>query len=325
MDKTNAYSRSIYLIAPSGIPQNKLSCQNGINWLKKNGHEVLNTECLNRSFERFAGTDEQRLNEINSINQIANSKSIVMSVRGGYGINRLLPMVDWNNLALSTQAGIQLIGHSDFTALNIGLFAKTQAVSLSGPMLAYDFGIDDLNNIQISQFTWGYFQKAISSNSVQLATKTEQPFLTDKFEITTSDNAKLWGGNLSMLVSLIGGPYFPSLGLIKGGILFIEDINEHPYRIERMLWQLLESGILSTQAAIIFGDFSAYKLSDFDNGYNLKQAIERINKELISRRVKTKILVGLPLGHIRDKVTLPVGARASLIANPQGFTIESSW
>ena len=323
MSNSKLEAHSIYLIAPSGIPQDKLRSINGINWLLKQGLKVLNTECLNRNFERFAGTDEQRLLEINSINQNTDSNSIVMSVRGGYGLNRLLSKIDWEGLAKASQKGAQILGHSDFTALNIGLFAKTKAISLSGPMLSYDFGIEDEN--EISKFTWDNFKNAISNRSIAINSNAKQTYLNEYFEIEEGKNSRLWGGNLSMLVGLIGTPYFPSLNLINNGILFIEDVNEHPYRIERMLWQLLESGILSTQAAVIFGDFSSYKLTSLDNGYDLNQAIKRINQELQARKSQTKILTGLALGHIKDKVTLPVGARATLFASPSGFTIKSSW
>lgn len=325
MDKSNPNLPSIYLIAPSGIPQNKLSCQNGINWLFKNGYSISNSDCLNREFQRFAGNDDQRLDEINSINQNVKSNSIVMSVRGGYGINRLLSKIHWDNLSLAVKNGIKLIGHSDFTALSIALFAKKQAISFSGPMLSYDFGIDDLNDIQISKFTWDHFQDVVAHNCVKVTSNTYQPFLTEEFEISIVDHAILWGGNLTMLVGLIGTPFFPNLDMVKNGILYLEDVNEHPYRIERMLWQLVESGFLQSQSAIILGDFSAFKLSPSDNGYDLQCAIERINKELINRGARTKILTGLPLGHIRDKVTLPVGAIGTLTASPHGFNLRSSW
>ncbi len=126
----------------------------------------------------------------------------------------------------------------------------------------------------------------------------------------------LWGGNLSMLVSLIGSPWMPA---VEGGILFIEDVNEHPYRVERMLLQLAHAGILQKQKAVLLGDFSAYKLSDYDNGYNFDAMLN-----FMRQHVDVPLLQGLQFGHTLDKLTLPVGAKVHLQSNAQGFTLTAS-
>jgi muramoyltetrapeptide carboxypeptidase len=114
----------------------------------------------------------------------------------------------------------------------------------------------------------------------------------------------------------------PSHEQTKGGILFLEDVNEHPYRIERMLTQLLDAGVLANQSAILFGGFSAYRLYDNDRGYNLDSAIEAIRKRLPSH---IPILTNLPFGHQAEKLTLPVGAQAHMEYRTAGFSINSSW
>ncbi len=106
---------------------------------------------------------------------------------------------------------------------------------------------------------------------------------------------------------------------IERGILFIEDINEHPYRVERMLLQLWHAGLLKDQQAILLGDFSGYKLTDYDNGYDFATMAG-----WLSDRFGMPILQGLPFGHIRDKVTLPVGADCRLSSDAQGFRLELS-
>jgi len=113
---------------------------------------------------------------------------------------------------------------------------------------------------------------------------------------------------------LLGTPYFPE---IDGGILFLEDVFEHPYRIERMLLQLLHAGVLDAQAAILLGDFSAYKLLDNDGGYDLDAAIDAIRE-----RTRTPILAGLPFGHIRDKVSLPIGGMGQLECDGERWTLD---
>ena len=114
----------------------------------------------------------------------------------------------------------------------------------------------------------------------------------------------LWGGNLAMVMSLLGTPHWPG---IKGGILFLEDVNEHPYRIERCLLQLHQAGVLGAQRAVVLGHFSQWKPSPLDRGYTLKTAIAQLRSVC-----KTPILTGLPMGHVPTIVTLPVGARVTL-------------
>ena len=121
-------------------------------------------------------------------------------------------------------------------------------------------------------------------------------------------NATLWGGNLAVLASLIGTPYFPKPDAIKGGILFIEDVGEHPYRIERILTHLLHAGVLTQQKAIVFGQFSNYNLvPGYDSGFNLAGVAARLQSQ-----IKARVLMGLPFGHVPTKVLLPVGAKVTL-------------
>jgi muramoyltetrapeptide carboxypeptidase len=108
-----------------------------------------------------------------------------------------------------------------------------------------------------------------------------------------------------MLTSLMGTPYFPD---VKGGILFLEDVAEHPYRIERMLTQLLHAGVLARQKAIVLGQFTNFTLVPHDRGFKLQSVIDWLRTQL-----KTPVLTNLPYGHVDTKVILPVGARADLM------------
>ena len=243
-------------------------------------------------------------------------------MRGGYGIHRLLPQIDWDAIAKAIQNGLQISGHSDFTAFELGLLAKTGAITLSGPMLNYDFGcLDDQGKAtDPNAWMWQHFQKAVNERQLDCAVQIPQAYLGDKGSNTIS--GILWGGNLTVVTSLIGTPYLPSATQTRGGILFLEDVNEHPYRVERMLMQLLDAGILENQGAILLGGFSAYRLYDNDRGYSLKSAIEAIRKRLPG---SIPILTDLPFGHQPEKLTLPVGAASSLVYSPDGYTIQASW
>ena len=243
-------------------------------------------------------------------------------MRGGYGLHRLLPDIQWGAIANAIKSGLQICGHSDFTVFQLGLLAKTGAVTLAGPMLNFDFACqgEQGKGITPNEFMWTHFQKAVNERKLDCTIQTEQTFL--KKTARGNLSGMLWGGNLTVLAGLVGTPYMPSAQQTQGGILFLEDVNEHPYRIERMLMQLLDAGILSNQSAILLGGFSAYRLYDNDRGYTLESAVEAISRRLPNN---VPVLTGLPFGHQAEKLTLPVGAQAHIQYAASGFTIQSQW
>jgi len=313
--------KSIHLIAPSGASLDDKSPLAGIDWLKSQGIAIQNSECVQRVHERFSGKDETRLNELNQLATL-DPQTVVMAMRGGYGIHRLLPNIDWVGIAKAIGNGLQISGHSDFTVFQLGLLAKTGAITLSGPMLNYDFGkLDDGGKaITPDEFMWKHFQAAIEERKIDCSVSAPQSFLAKAGggKIT----GILWGGNLTVLAGLVGTPYLPSSQQTQNGILFLEDVNEHPYRLERMLMQLLDAALLSHQSAILLGGFSAYRLYDNDKGYTLERAIEAIRKRLPDT---IPILTDLPFGHQANKLTLPMGAQASIDYNAVGFTLKANW
>ena len=313
--------KSIHLIASSGASLDDKSPLAGIDWLKRQGLTIHNSECVQRVHERFAGSEQERLNELNHLVKLG-SQDVVMAMRGGYGIHRLLPDIDWNGIAKAIEGGLQICGHSDFTVFQLGLLAKTGAITLSGPMLNYDFGRADEGGKAISpdEFMWKHFQTAIEQRKIDCNVSVPQSYLA-KANIGQV-TGMLWGGNLTVVSGLVGTSYLPSLQQTQNGILFLEDVNEHPYRIERMLMQLLDAGVLQNQAAILLGGFTAYRLYDNDRGYSLERAIEAIRKRLPEN---IPILTGLPFGHQVNKLTLPVGAQASLDYSVSGFTLKANW
>jgi muramoyltetrapeptide carboxypeptidase len=189
-------------------------------------------------------------------------------------------------------------------------------------MLNYDFASQGEQGAALNPnaFMWDHFQTAIKQHKVDCAVKIPQSYL--RMSATGKASGMLWGGNLTVLAGLIGTPYLPGNKQTQGGILFLEDVNEHPYRIERMLMQLLDAGILANQSAILLGGFSAYRLYDNDRGYTLESAINAISKRLPDN---IPVLTGLPFGHQADKLTLPVGAQANIQYDAAGFTIHSEW
>ncbi|MBU3559370.1 LD-carboxypeptidase [Polynucleobacter sp. Nonnen-W13] len=313
--------KSIHLIAPSGASLDVRSPLAGIEWLQKQGIEVLNSTCVSRVEQRFAGSDAERLAEINQIATLS-PDSVVVAMRGGYGLHRLLPGIEWSAISKAIKSGIQICGHSDFTVFQLGLLAQTGSITLAGPMLNFDFACqgEQGDGVTPNAFMWAHFQKAITERKLDCTIRAAQPFLRNPASGQAS--GMLWGGNLTVLAGLVGTPYLPNQQQTQGGILFLEDVNEHPYRIERMLMQLLDAGILANQSAILLGGFSSYRLYDNDRGYELATAIEAINQRLPKN---IPVLTGLPFGHQAEKLTLPVGAQAHIQYDASGFTIHSAW
>ena len=186
------------------------------------------------------------------------------------------------------------MGHSDFTAFGLAALARAGMVTYAGPMAAYDFGAEEP-----SAFTLEHAFAMLTEPEHAVSVPLDGPS-GHSFEGT------LWGGNLSMVAHLIGTPYLPA---IDGGLLFLEDVAEHPYRVERMLYQLHHAGVLARQRAILLGAFTEYTLTAQDDGYDLDTVVAQLRA-----RIGVPIYTGLPFGHVRDKLTLPVGGRATLTA-----------
>ena len=291
---------TIAIIGLSGYATHVVAYQQAISRLHAMDHAVHDYTAPEKKFQRFADSDEGRLEQL--LAAVNNPEvELIIALRGGYGLSRLLPQIDFASLAASKKL---FVGHSDFTALQMGLLAQTGAVSFAGPMIC-----DDFSRANVSEFTHTHFWQCLHNQSITIQSSY-------KGNPTLDVQGTLWGGNLSMLVSLIGTPWMPN---VEGGILFIEDVNEHPYRVERMLLQLAHAGILQKQKAVLFGDFSAYKLSEYDNGYNFDSMLA-----FVRQHVSVPMLQGLQFGHTLDKLTLPVGAKAYLQSDANGFSLAIS-
>ncbi|ECJ2555698.1 muramoyltetrapeptide carboxypeptidase [Salmonella enterica subsp. salamae] len=293
-----------HLIAPSGYCINQQAALRGVQRLTDAGHQVENDEVIRRRYQRFAGTDAERLADVNSLASLTSPDTIVMPVRGGYGASRLLDRIDWQALASRQQRDPLLIcGHSDFTAIQAGLLAQANVITFSGPMLAANFGAETLNT-----FTEQHFWLALRKAQFTVEWQGDGP--------QCDVQGTLWGGNLAMLISLIGTPWMPT---IDKGILVMEDVNEHPFRVERMLLQLEYAGILNRQSAIILGSFSGAAPNEYDAGYSLESVYA-----FLRSRLSVPLITGLDFGHEQRTVTLPIGANATLKNTRQGTQLTLS-
>ena len=299
--------KHIYIYSPSSAVRDKASFKRGVKRLIALGHEVEIDEAALASHQRFAGDDETRLAAIHRA--AASGADVALISRGGYGLTRLLPQIDYKTVANAIEKGTQFVGLSDFTAFQNAVLAKTGGVTWAGPALGEDFGTattpDDIMEACFDDLITGQGEGAgwtLPKTAINLIAGYASPESAEgHFSI---NNAILWGGNLTVLTSLLGTPYLPD---VQDGILFIEDVNEHPYRIERMLTQLLYAGVLAKQKAIIFGQFTNYKLTPNDKGFKLVTVVAWLQSQL-----KVPVLTGLPFGHVETKVLLPVGEKITL-------------
>jgi len=303
---------ALTILSPSGVLRQAAPLRLATRRLRALGFDVRVDEAALRKHQRFAGDDATRLDALHRVAEQA--PSIAMASRGGYGLTRLLDRIDWALLARSVAQGTRWVGHSDLTVLQLALLAHAGAVSWAGPMACYDFGREagehgEKTSSGVDEVTQGCFVEAMGGELEAIGFRTEPGF--DGLQA----HGQLWGGNLCMVSSLLGTAHWPK---VKGGVLFLEDVNEHPYRIERSLLQLHQAGVLDAQRAVLLGAFSDWRKSPMDRGYTLKSAVAHLRS-----LTKVPILTGLPFGHVPTKVCLPVGQRVTLVV--QGRDVLVGW
>ena len=295
----------IYIYSPSGAVRDKTAFRRGIKRLQALGHEVEVDPDALTSFQRFAGEDATRLAAIGRA--AASGADVALTTRGGYGLTRILPDIPYQQIAKAIDKGTRFVGLSDFTALQLALLAKVgnEAVTWAGNLLIDDWGKPEEPD-EITQACFEEMLDGSSEGAGWYVTKREEPDAELATLAEPIHDATLWGGNLCVLTSLLGTPYFPQ---VEQGVLFLEDVAEHPYRVERMLTQLTLAGVLDKQQAIVLGQFNDYKLIPHDKGFNMKAVVQWLRT-----RTKTPIFTGLPHGHVPTKVLLPVGAQVQMAA-----------
>lgn len=295
--------KHIYIYSPSGAVRDKAAFKRGIARLKSLGHEVeVDADAL-AVHTRFAGDDATRLAAIHRA--AASGADVALVSRGGYGLSRILPGIRYKTVAKAIAKGTRFVGVSDFTAFQLAVLAKTGATTWAGPSLGADFGVegepDDIMEACFDDLLTGHGEgTGWRMNREKPHAVSGKPAVPDMYV----KSATLWGGNLAVLASLVGTPYLPD---ISGGVLFVEDLHEHPYRIERMFTQLLHAGVLAKQKAVVLGQFTNYKLAPHDKGYKLQSVVDWLRTQ-----IKAPVLTNLPYGHVSTKVVLPVGGTVSL-------------
>ncbi len=282
---TRTFGIGIY--APAGFAPEPAAIDRAVARLTAQGHRVVVDPTATSRWQRFSATDDERLAAVARMAAHPDVE-LAIAVRGGYGWSRLIERIDFGALA---QARKRWLGHSDFTAFQLAALAHAGMVTFAGPMAAFDFGAETP-----SAFTLDHCFGLLSGDEYEVECALDGP--------DYAGEGVLWGGNLAMIAHLVGTPHLPR---IDGGILFLEDVGEHPYRAERMLYQLHFAGVLARQRAVLLGTFNGYELAPNDNGYDALAMVAQVRA-----RMARQVYMGLPFGHVPEKLTLPVGARCAL-------------
>ncbi|MCE2746330.1 MAG: LD-carboxypeptidase [Burkholderiales bacterium] len=308
--------KQLVMFSPSGALVDETLLDRACSHLSaQHGFSVTEMPEARLRVQRFAGNESERITSIENAFAI-NTPSLLMATRGGYGLSRLLPQLNFPKLAsLLNSNAHQLCGHSDITSLQLALLnagAKPFTL-LHGPMACFDFGAEQ----GADPVTVEHFLRAVNKQAVDIQWPVEG------FGFCKQQNieGQVWGGNLTLLCSLLGTPWLPN---IPGGILVLEDVNEPAYKIERMLLQLLHAGVLATQQAILLGNFSEPQPGIHDNGFSLRSAAEFVQSELrnqLSGETGTTlkqipVLMNFPFGHCTPKACWFQGGQGSLTIGP---------
>ena len=263
------------------------------------GFKVIHSERLMMKNGYFSATDVERAQDINEMFKREDVQGIVCA-RGGYGCARILSHLDYN---LISQNPKPLIGFSDITALHYALYNNSSLITYHGPVAISTF----------SRFSKEYFEKVLMRNDdeVELINSTTENNY-NVYGITAITGGitigELVGGNLSIVASMIGTPYDVDT---TGKIIFLEEFLEEPYRIDRMLTQLIQAGKFENASGIALGVFKMCEPNPdnpaFDNSFSLMDVL----KDRLGN-LGIPVIYGLSFGHVVDKFTLPFGLEAEL-------------
>jgi len=290
----------IGIISPASSAQDSKKIENGVQYLEKNGYRVEIGKNVGKTNGYLAGTDQERADDMNLMFKNKNIKAIIC-LRGGYGASRILDKINYKIIRNNPKI---FVGFSEITALQMAILQKAGLITFAGPMLAPDFADN------VSAYTEEFFWRIITSNKKM--GRLKYPSNGKLTAITKgSSSGRILGGNLSVFAALIGTEYLPSM---KEKILMLEDINELPYKVDRILNQMKMLKVFKQVKGVILGRFvGCYEHDPMKKSLTLGEVMEDYLSHL-----KIPVLYAFPHGHIKDKVTVPLGLRVK-INSTKGF------
>ncbi len=285
------------LVSPASAPSSSEMIEKGVHYLEQLGYAVKVGQHAANVNGYLAGTDEQRAADLNDMIHDRAVKAII-AVRGGYGSARILSLIDYKSLKQHPKI---IVGYSDLTALQLAIFCRTGLVTFSGPMS----GVEMWENID--PYTEEHFWRVVTSKSRVGLLKNPSD---DPLKLLRAGKApgRILGGNLATLCALLGTSFTPGY---KDSILVLEDVDEAPHRIDRMLTQLQQTNVLGKIAGLVFGKFVDCVPTDPKKPHlTVDQVLEAC-----AQRVNVPVLGNLQYGHIPKKLTLPMGVKARIDAD----------
>ena len=285
----------IGVISPASSPNELERIEKGVKYLEGLGYKVAVGKNVGKVHGYLAGTDEERLDDLHSMFGNKDIKAI-FNVRGGYGSGRLLDKINYGLIKRNPKI---FVGYSDITALQMAFLKKTGLITFAGPMVAVDFASDN-----VDPFTEENFWKIITSS--KKIGKINNPN-NEKFYTLSKGRGEgsLIGGNLALLISLMGTDYQPNF---SNSVLLLEDIGEDPYRIDRMFYQLKYAKVFSKIKGIILGRFvDCYIKDKTQSSLTLNDVISDYLEEL-----KIPVLYNVKHGHIKENLTIPWGLKTKI-------------
>ena len=291
--------KTIGLFNPSSPSYDPINMDALKNWFEQKGFQIKESPNL-FSYERFlSGTDIERANDVMAL-FTDKDVDILCALKGGYGSARILDLLDFDMVSKNKKP---LMGFSDTTALQLALWAKCGLKSWTGLSPRRDIA----KNTSIDKMLEKSFDVCMKGGSMSLNLQTLTPYHPDV-------NGTLVGGTLSLVSELIGTSYQPDF---TDCLLFLEDVMEEPYKIDRMLTQLRLAGIFDKVNGVIFGDFYKCISSDENDG-----TLTEVLLDLAERLPNTPMWIGLPYGHSDTRLILPIGNQAKIENNTLSFCYD---
>ena len=245
----------------------------------------------------LAGTDEARAADVNNMYADPDVDAII-TLRGGWGCNRILDLIDYKNIGKHPKI---IMGYSDITSLLLAFNAKTSLVTFHGPVGISTWNEYSTDFVKRLLFEGQAFTMENPTDKGDNLTQVKDRILTIKSGQATG---KLLGGNLSVLSAMVGSDYLPDF---KNNILFLEEVDEAPYRVDRMLTQLKLAGILDELSGFVFGKCSSCDSGESYGSLTLEEVLDDHIKPL-----GIPAWFGSMIGHIGDKFTIPLGINAEI-------------
>lgn len=302
---------TVGIIAPASPPPDPLAVDRAVAALEKFGFKPKLAPHVRARHGFLAGNDQERLADLMAMFTDPTVKAMIC-LRGGYGAARLLPLIDYDIIRRHPKI---LAGYSDITSLHSVLQKEAQLISFHSPMLNGALAAPDL-----PEFTRAAFLRTLTE--AKPAGSICQGY--DKKGVTTvrrgTAEGPLIGGNLSVLCASLGTPYAPSFA---GRILFLEDVGERPYRLDRMLTHLWNAGILAQVAGVAIGVNADCEEPKEPPAKEYRQTAADVIAERLSS-LSVPVVTGLPFGHVELNATLPVGAQALLDGDNGDLIITES-